>query len=58
MLFLRRSNQMKARLNGSQALVGRDARLGTNAGPQDQVSGVQLTLGLVRGPMGLSGRLL
>jgi hypothetical protein len=28
MLFLRRSNQMKARLNGSQALVGRGARLG------------------------------
>ena len=34
---------------------GRDARLGTNAGPQDQLSGVQLILGLVRGPMGLAG---
>ena len=48
----------EGRLNGSQALVGRDARLGTNAGPQDQLSGVQLILGLVRGPMGLPGRLL
>jgi len=38
--------------------VGRGARLGPNAGPEDQASGVQLTLGLVRGPMSLPGRLL
>jgi hypothetical protein len=48
----------EGRLNGSQALVGRGTRLGPMQVHEITSSGVQLTFGLVRGPIGSPGRLL